>query len=296
MNDEFKIQESTPKGGFFKSYVLQRIDKNKNFMCCITGSTGSGKTYSALSFAQKWDKNFTENNIVFTPKQFMDLMNSGTLKKGSVIVADEFGVSMNSRNWQSVANQVINFVLQTFRSKNYIVIFTSPDFGFIDVAARKLFHCHMTTNGIDFKNKTCSIKPYMLQINQRTGDVYYKYLIPIIKGLGEKKLNQIDVSLPTKQLIKQYEVKKDIFVDNLNKELLERINEKDNKAENTDRLEIEKQTKVDAVGKLRDKGSSWGDIADLFNFTTNESARKWFSRNRTDTTSLLHIKPISDRG
>ena len=236
--------------GIFQGYIKQRIAKNKNFMCCITGPTGSGKTYTALRFAELWDKNFNCNNIVFTPQEFIDLLNSNTLKKGSVIIADEFGVSMNSRNWQSVANQVINYVLQTFRSKNYIVLFTSPDFSFIDVAARKLFHCHMMTQGINHKQGYCKIKPYMLQINQRSGDIYYKYLIVQSEGLGEKKLSEIDVKLPTDKIIKEYEIKKDLFVTNLNKEIEEKLNAKQEDKKENKTADIEKRWQsLDALMK-----------------------------------------------
>jgi len=269
--------------GIFHGYVKQRVQNNKNFMCCVSGPTGSGKTYTALRFAELWDKNFSSNNIVFTPKEFIDLLNSNTLKKGSVIIADEFGVSMNSRNWQSVANQVINYVLQTFRSKNYIVLFTSPDFSFIDVAARKLFHCHMMTQGINHKQGFCKIKPYMLQINQRTGDIYYKYLIVQKEGLGEKKLSEIDVTLPSKQLIAEYEIKKDLFVDNLNKEIEDKLKDK---AQDQDKkkevIELEVKNKANAIEKLKAEGKTWKELATLFNFSTDCAARMWFKRNGTN--------------
>lgn len=276
--DDITAQIQKTKKGLFGDYVNQRIKKNKNFMCCITGPTGSGKTYSALSFAEKWDDNFTANNIVFTPQEFIDLLNSNTLKKGSVIIADEFGVSMNSRNWQSVSNQVINYVLQTFRSKNYIVLFTSPDFSFIDTAARKLFHCHMMTQGINHKQKFCSIKPYMLQINQRNGDIYYKYLRLIIKGIGEKKLSEIEVQLPSKQLIKEYESKKENFVDNLNNEILAKLNEKENKEEKKQEESQDRVRLRQAIELDRDNNASWEGLATKYGFNSGNAIRMFIKR------------------
>ncbi len=273
--------------GIFGNYIKQRINKNKNFMCCITGPTGSGKTYSALKFAEQWDKNFTSDNIVFTPKAFVDLLNSGTLKKGSVIVADEFGVSMNSRNWQSVANQVINYVLQTFRSRNYIVLFTSPDFSFIDVSARKLFHCHMMTEGINFKQEFCNIKPYMLQVNQRSGDIYYKYLKTVIEGIGTKKLNKIEVGLPSKKLIKDYEKKKFAFVSELNKEIEEKLNEKkEDKKENKDKL-IEDRWRI--IDNLVKNGIKTLAKQSEFLGIKSHSLGEWKKRNNRTPNPTLSI-------
>lgn len=283
-----KIQLANKENGIFEGYVYQRIKKNKNMMICITGPTGSGKTYAALSLAQNWDSNFNENNIVFTPQQFIDLLNSNTLKKGSVIVADEFGVSMNSRNWQSVSNQVINYVLQTFRSKNYIVIFTSPDFSFIDVAARKLFHCHMMTQGINHKKGLCSVKPYMLQINQRTGDIYYKFLRVVLPEIGEKKLAEMNVTLPNKELIKDYEIKKDAFVDNLNREIEEKLRDKNGDKEDKQAEEqIKTRERCLMIEKLRDKGMTWDMSAEIIGKMTGHALRLWYKRNaRSEETPL----------
>lgn len=254
-------------------------------MCCITGATGSGKTYSALSFAERWDEDFNIDRVVFTPQEFIKLLNSGNLKKGSVIVADEFGVSMNSRNWQSASNQMLNYVMQTFRSKNYAVLFTSPDFGFIDASARKLFHCHMMTQGINKKAKEVNIKPYMLQINQRSGDVYYKFLQIDVKGQGIKKVNEVGVSLPTKKLIKAYELKKDKFVSELNAEIEAKLFAEDNKEAKQDKLNIAEQKQWNAIDKLRAKNTYWNEIAELFSFPSEDSANKWFKRHKPDIES-----------
>ncbi len=267
----------------FGGYVYTRIKRNKNFLVCCTGPTGSGKTYTSLRLAQLWDKDFNEDRIVFTPQQFIDLLNSNTLKPGSVIVADEFGVSMNSRNWQSQSNQFLNYILQTFRSKNYIVIFTSPDFGFIDAAARKLFHAHFMTSGINQKEKFCYIKPYLLQINQRSGDVYYKWLNTKIPGQGDKKISQLEVGLPTKDLIKVYEKKKDEFVNNLNKDIEDKISGEDKKDHKQEQLDKVKAQKLSVMSKLRDQGKKWKEIAEMFDYKNTESCRKWFKDNQPTT-------------
>lgn len=277
------------KKGIFNGYILQRIKKNKNFMACITGPTGSGKTYTALKLAEAFDPNFTQDNIVFTPTEFLNLLNSGTLKSGSAIVADEFGVSMNSRNWQSAENETMNFVMQTFRSRNYAVFYTAPDFSFFDSAARKLFHCHMMTEGINHKEGFCNIKPYMLQINQVTGKVYYKFLQVRLKDFGTKKLSKLRVALPSKKLIKQYEVKKDEFVSKLNKALEEKL--RDKKGDKEDKKineDIKKKKKCLMIERLRDKGNTWDMTCEIMGETSPEALRKWYNRNRTDNKTTLN--------
>ena len=67
--------------------VLKRIRKrlkktNQNFLGVICGQTGSGKSYSALTICKEIDPSFDIDRVTFTPEQFMELLNSGKLKKG----------------------------------------------------------------------------------------------------------------------------------------------------------------------------------------------------------------------
>lgn len=208
-------------------YVNDRIHKyNNSFNIAITGATGSGKSYSALRIASVFDPNFKIEQVVFGVEDCVKLINSDTLGKGSVILFEEAGVSLNNRKWQSDPNTLMNFIMQTIRHKNYIFIFTTPDLGFIDNATRKLFHCHMMTEKINVKEQCVQIKPYLLSTNQRTGKIYYKYL-KYTTGEEYKKLVQLDVKKPTVKLIHQYEKLKLEFTSNLTREIEEKLSKKD---------------------------------------------------------------------
>lgn len=222
------------KVGYFNSYILQRIRNNKNFISCITGQTGSGKSFTALREGEVLDPNFTIDNVCFTPKEFMNLVNGKTksLKKGSIIIYDEVQVSMSHLDYQSLQSKLINYVLQTFRHRNFILFMTSPHFKFINASARKLFHSRMETVSIDYKNKICNLKPFLLQTNQESGDVYHKYLRVAVKGKGVLPLKTLKVGMPSEQILKAYEEKKTIFTRELNESIskdLERLEQKKNK-------------------------------------------------------------------
>lgn len=223
---KYKTKESK---GIIVGYIKNRIKRNKNFLCAITGGTGSGKSYSALRLAELLDPNFTPSNVIYTPIQFMNLINSGKLKKGAVIIFDEAGVGINARKWQSVGNNLIQFVLQTFRNDNYIVFFTAPDFSFIDGASRKLFHAQFETKDIVFSRSVCNLKPFMIQINQRKGTMYYKYLIATIPNIGEVKVNNLEVALPSKDLVNAYETMKNYYTRKLKDKVQKKLNYNENK-------------------------------------------------------------------
>ena len=219
---------SNRKGkGYFNSYILRRIKNNQNLLCCITGGTGSGKSYSALREGEILDPNFDIDNVCFTPEQLMDLVNGVTkqLKKGAVILFDEIQVSHSHLDYRSMQSKLLNYLLQNFRHRNFILFMTSPHFSYVNASARKLFHSRWETVSINRKLDLCKLKPLLLQTNQSTGKVYQKYLRVCVKGQGVMPLKSISVRLPSKKLIVDYEKKKDIFTKELNIKITKELKE-----------------------------------------------------------------------
>lgn len=200
-------------------YVHQRIEQNKNFMCFISGPTGSGKSYASLKIAELLDPDFNEERIVFSGLELMKLINNGNLKKGSVIVFEESGVGLSNKNWQSVTNKMLNFLVQTFRHKNYIIIFNSPYMDFVDSSTRRLFHAEIRTISIDFKHNLVKLCPQLIQYNSRLQKFYFKYLRVITKR-GVVPVSSWRLSKPSKDLLKLYEFKKNEFTSELNAKIM----------------------------------------------------------------------------
>ncbi len=210
----------------FLRYLQARIGNNKNNLIMCTGPTGSGKSYSELRICADSDDSFDINKVSFGPEQFMSIINSGTLKgKGAAMMYDEAGVTFNARNWYSVSNKMLHYFLQTCRSQNQMLFFNAPDISFLDSGARKLFHLHLETCGINYEKKYVILKPLCLQVAQGSGKVYKKYLrVRAHSGYGGiKKVERIQVPLPSKELVDAYEAKKDIFIKELNAEIYQKI-------------------------------------------------------------------------
>ena len=153
---------------YWISYIKQRIKKNKNFLGFVSGPTGSSKSYSSIRIAEELDPDFNIDRIVFGGLELMNLINSGKLKSGSAIVMEEAGVEMSHKNWQSVTNKMLNYLMQTFRHRNFILILNSPYMDFVDASTRKLFHAEFSSMGIDYKKNEARLKPVFLQYNQKS--------------------------------------------------------------------------------------------------------------------------------
>ncbi len=204
---------------FIKKIWYRLNYQNKNVLMIICGETGSSKSYSAISLASLLTDNYY---IVFNPLQFLELITSKKLKKGDVIIFDEAGVGMSSREWYSVQNKLLGSVLQTFRNLNIAVIFTTPNLSFIDIQARKLFHFYLETVNISYKEELAYLKVFEIQHNSRYDKTYFKHPKFRINNRFVT-MSHIEVAKPTPKQCNDYEAIKLKYTEELNRKALESL-------------------------------------------------------------------------
>lgn len=199
-------------------YAKQRTRQNKNFLCFISGPTGSGKSYSCLRIGELLDPEFDVNRVVFGGLELMRLIESGKLHKGSVIVWEELGVSASNRNWQSATNKLLSFLMQTFRHRCFVLLMNAPYMDFADAALRRLFHAELRTVSIDYAEEKVLLRPQLIQYNGRLQKFYYKYL-RLITPNGVVPVVSWKVGKPSASLVEAYEKRKLDFTNALNAEI-----------------------------------------------------------------------------
>jgi DNA-binding CsgD family transcriptional regulator len=215
-------QKSRREGEVILKYMESKMRNNKNFLSVITGSTGSGKSYSCLRLAELWydyyfkGRKFPVENICFSVEDLIRRLRNGKLKKGDLLIAEEIGVSANAKNFQSKTNKALQYILQSFRSLNILVLFNVPHFSFFDKTARMLMHSHIQTLKIDQQKEICILKPYFLSISQSTGKIYTKWMrVRSLKTGQIIKITRLNLHKPSEELIKPYEDMKERFVKTL---------------------------------------------------------------------------------
>jgi DNA polymerase III delta prime subunit len=171
----------------------------------ITGKTGSGKSYSAIALAKAVtsitasehpNAEFSvKKHIAFTPHEFIRIYNDENLTPpGSAIIFDEAGVTLAARDAATRGNKIFSKLMQIIRHRRIFVIMTAPDLGFIDKSARKMLHWWLETHKIDRTLERCHVKPHVIEVNQREGDILYPY--PRFDGqqIGELVIDKIDAA------------------------------------------------------------------------------------------------------
>lgn len=199
-----RIREKLENSHVIKE-IAGYIQKGQGRNIFITGDPGSGKSNTsmaiALEVAKLLGKPFTTKNIVFDSLTFTETYNNKKkTPEGSSLIYEEAGVGNNSKNSQNQVQKKYNQMLQTIRKRGILVIFNAPDLSFLDKDARKLLHYWFKTEKHDLTNKQITVSPYVVQVDQRTGNILYPY--PVYDGM---QLTKIIVPYVPPKYYKAYE-------------------------------------------------------------------------------------------
>jgi ABC-type dipeptide/oligopeptide/nickel transport system ATPase component len=246
-------------------YVQKRLYKqNKNWLAMLTGATGSGKSWSALSLAKKIDPDFSTDQVVLRPESFLEGVKDREFGQGDVVVFDEAGAGMNAKEHMTMSNRVIDQVLQTFRRQNIAVIFTVPSQANTDRSVRRLLHAYLETKTIDYKRGHNVLKWLKMELNRRQDKVYYKYPRVEQEDGSLKKVDTVRVPKPPEVLVEAYEDKRSRYQDAKNEELLEDLVDSLDLNTTSSPDEASKKEKIkDAVKDLENPSTS--ELADTYN-------------------------------
>jgi len=239
MKNLIKHKEGEPS---FVTWIKKRISNNLNFIALFQGPTGIGKSWSALKIAYDLDKEFEVSQVAFDFRGVMQIINAVWFKekKLKVIIFDEAQCDLSNREWQSLTNKLMNYLLSTFRHQNIILLFTSPYSDFMDSHSRKLLHCIFDCRGTDKKKKANLIRPKLQQYNPKMKK-FYEHGLYVIHDNGVDKLNNWWVGRPPEHLIVPYEKKKEAFTDKLNNDILAQLSKDDHKDDRKKLTDIQEE-------------------------------------------------------
>lgn len=244
--------------------------ERKNALVAIFGDPGTGKSYTAISLAERVDDKFNIDKVVFTAQEFLEVIDK--CDRGEVIIFDEAGVGVPAREWQSVQNKLISYVLQTFRYKNLCVIFTTPHVSYIDKQVRLLINIAAVTKKVHISKDIVQANFYFRDSNPLQDIPVFKPL-KIINSQGEYDINPVYVPKPREELVKLYEEKSRKYKEKVREEAREKIKQlEEGIAEKYDGRRIKKlENQSNAlkllVSALMDEGYSIIDLSKRMGIT-----------------------------
>jgi len=208
-----KVNVPYNQRNYFERWIIRKRNritrKNKNWLCVICGETGSGKSFLGGRICELIDPTFLPTIIekgiksrvaIGDAAELNRILQSGTLKRGDMVMFDEAGVAIGSRDWFMEMNKATMYILQTFRHFNIGVIFTVPYMTLVDKQARTLFHTYLECLSINYNTNKVIVKPFELQPNPYEGITYKKY-----PRFDSKILTRFKVCKPSIKFINMYE-------------------------------------------------------------------------------------------
>lgn len=210
------VEEQTGREREFESWILNwiysRREEQRPINLVFVGETGSGKSFSALSLAEKVDPNFSVDNVVFTIEQFMAKLNSRP-PAGTVIVFDEAGLEISNKEWHDMQIIIFGKTAQSMRYRGIMVFYTVPRLPFIDSTTRQLIQLLLESTG-----ERGTMKPFLIRPSSDRNDnrPWYVYPKMTITDKDERTLmyeyRAMVFPMPPKSLYVPYEAKKDEYL------------------------------------------------------------------------------------
>jgi len=202
-----------------------------NILLGIVGSTGSGKSTSAIRIAEQYDPSFHIGRIIFSPKDFLKALADFDINsRGKAIIFDEAGIGNNAKKWYAYVNRAINEVMQSVRFRRSLIIFTMPSWKDIDSSNRRLFKMEINTLGVNYEEEYVWAKVYLRKYVGASSwagtqkeyiltrpKMYWRRLTKDSEEISRMCLvDMLKIRKPENmELVKEYEEKKEKWAENL---------------------------------------------------------------------------------
>ncbi len=192
-------------------WIKRRLKERRPINFVYTGETGSGKSYSAMRTAENVDEDFNEDHIVFDTTEFMKILNSRP-PAGTVIMLDEAGVAINSKDWHTQQLILFGKTAQSMRYRGIPIFYTVPRLPFVDATTRQLIQVLFESTPTRGRMKPFFIRPAANRNDNRPWYYYPTRTVTINFHTWKEQIRIVNFSMPSKHIYIPYEKKKDAYL------------------------------------------------------------------------------------
>jgi hypothetical protein len=184
--------------------------RNLNCITAMTGSSGSGKSYSSICLSSLLDDDFSiERNVAFSPEEFVNAVSSDR----RAIILDDAGMQVGSRDSQTRTNKRIGQIFQGIRFRNNIIFLTMPSLGMVDLQLRSQAHIFAHCLNVNPATNQVNTIVQFLDVGSKDGKTYYHNPIIVDESGFYRRILSISIPKPRRDLVDSYEKKKAKFFD-----------------------------------------------------------------------------------
>ena len=199
--EELSIKEIVTK------LFVRRLEQKKNTVVYIVGDLGEGKSYTALKLASLIDDDLNvQEQVIYDARILLETLNRFKNSPKRCIILDETHVTLPAREWQSLANKAVNYVLTTFRQIKAVCLFiVAPQISLIDKVLRALGNYYIVCRR--YSNSFVRATIYAIEKDYLDIEKTKIHLIhPKISYKGKLiKIKGFLLKMPREEIVEEYE-------------------------------------------------------------------------------------------
>ncbi len=239
-----KTIKEHPQGDFWGKVWADCHRRDDMFSMILSGKRGKGKTCSTAYLGWLLDRDsndnprFEESRISISISEFASNLSNHKLPSGSVIILDDAGLSMYSKDALKSLVKDISKMLMTVRANNPIVLMSLPIFKDLEKTSRSLGHTYaeMLVNGRD-NNGMSLLKIQHLQTSSFYGKIYRHNIKTRTVKIHPKhnykmtfnEVQPFQTYMPPAEIIEPYNVRKKEYLAKWNAAVANRAKQAENK-------------------------------------------------------------------
>lgn len=175
----------------------------------IVGKTQTRKSTVSIALAMLICYRFLieKHMAIMDVKPLLNIFNNIKLFRGDVVIADDFGVGMNHREWHNFLHKALNLSMMTHGFKGLVVIVNVPYQSYIDKDARLLFDYEITTIKPHDNERYVKVKIEKLQhVEVKPGqiDTYKHYLRMLMPDGTIQMVRSFNIKYPPQEIMDRY--------------------------------------------------------------------------------------------
>ncbi len=224
--------DELPEADIIINYIKARKKRGLYTLILTTGLPGTGKSSIDIRLAELVSIELTGKNMITEANIIDDVLGLITFLRNAkenevcIGIIEEISVLFPSRRAMSHDNVVVGKLLDTARKKQVILFANAPIFPSIDKHMRSLGNIYIETLRINRTAKVVVAKALRMQTNPGSGKTYFHWL-----KRARKEVHRIFVRKPSSEIWKNYEKRKDKFLDELYEDLKKKTMKKLGKEE-----------------------------------------------------------------